>query len=356
MKQQWDSAASWVTEQPFSGSHCSPPWHEEGTIKGVLKIACFTHDRVSFPRLTDIPLCGRNNMNKKTKKTFKALNIGAWNVRTLQDSDTNKRPERSTALVAKELARYNIHFTALSETRLAETGQLKESGAGYTFFWSGRSAEERQESGVGFAVKSSIVSQLESLPQGVNDRLMTLRFPLARKCHATIISAYAPTMTNPDEIKDKFYENLDRTISQVPKKDKLVLLGDFNARVGTDHQTWQGIIGKQGIGKCNSNGLLLLRNCAEHNLTITNTVFRLLNENKTSWMHPRSKHWHLIDCVIVRKTDIQDVRVTKAMRGAECWTDHRLILSKFNFHVKPARRPQGKKIPKRMNVSKLKIF
>ena len=232
---------------------------------------------------------------------------------------------KHTALVAKDLARYNIHFTALSETRLAETGQLKESGAGYTFFWSGRSAEERQESGVGFAVKSSIVSQLESLPQGVNDRLTTLRFPLARKCHATIISAYAPTMTNPDEIKDKFYENLDRTISQVLKKDKLVVLGDFNARVGTDHQTWQGIIGKQGIGKCNSNGLLLLRNCAEHNLTITNTVFRLLNENKTSWMHPRSKHWHLIDYVIVRKTDIQDVRVTKAMRGAECWTDHRLI-------------------------------
>ena len=49
-------------------------------------------------------------------------------------------------------------------------------------------------------------------------------------------------------------------------------------------------------------------------------------KNRTSWMHPRSKHWHLIDCVIIkRKRDRQDVRVTSAVCGAECWTDHRLI-------------------------------
>ena len=42
---------------------------------------------------------------------------------------------------------------ALSKTRLVGEGQLKEIGAGYTFFWSGRNAKERRESGVGFAVK-----------------------------------------------------------------------------------------------------------------------------------------------------------------------------------------------------------
>ena len=81
------------------------------------------------------------------------------------------RPERRTALVARELARYNADIVALSETRFAELGQLTEVGGGYTFFWSGRSSKVRREAGVGFAVKSRLVNQLSSLPKGINDRL-----------------------------------------------------------------------------------------------------------------------------------------------------------------------------------------
>ena len=128
-------------------------------------------------------------------------------------------------------------------------------------------------------------------------------------------------MLNPDEIKDKFYEDLNAPITKVPTNDKLFILGDFNARVGCDSDSWNGIIGKHGVGKCNSNGLLLLQTCAEYDLLITNTVFRLQTQKKTSWMHPRSKHWQLIDYIIVRRKGRQDVRVTKAMCGAECWTD-----------------------------------
>lgn len=263
------------------------------------------------------------------------------------------RPERRTALVARELDRYNIHIAALSETRFADEGQLTEAKAGYTFFWSGRSSEERREAGVGFAIRSYLINKLSSLPKGLNERLMHMRLPLKGKRHATIISAYAPTMTNPEETKDKFYEDLEALIKSVHKEDKLIILGDFNARVGTDYQAWKGVIGRNGVGKSNSNGHLLLKTCAEHNLLITNTVFRLPNRNKTSWMHPRSKHWHLIDYVIVRRRDRQDVRVTKAMCGAECWTDHRLIISKVNMRIQPMRRPQGKKANKRLNVTKL---
>ena len=232
------------------------------------------------------------------------------------DNAGSDRPQRRTALVGRELGRYDIQIAALSETRFADVGEIKEVGAGYTF-WSGRKSEERREAGVGFAIKTELLGKLSGLPKGINDRLMTLRLPLSGNKHATIVSAYAPTMTNPDEVKDKFYDDLDNVISATPRTDKLILLGDFNARVGTDHQTWEGDIGPEGVGKCNSNGLLLLRKCAEHDLLITNTVFRLPNRNKTSWMHPRSKHWHLIDYVIVRRTDRQDVKVTKTMCGCQ---------------------------------------
>nr|XP_014353239.1 PREDICTED: LOW QUALITY PROTEIN: uncharacterized protein LOC106706591 [Latimeria chalumnae] len=280
--------------------------------------------------------------------------IAVWNVRTLMDGDSTDRPECRTALIARELNRYKIDIAALSETHLAKVGQLKETGAGFTFFWSGQPKEEHREASVGIAIKSSITDKLESFPKGINDHLMTLRLPLAGKCHATIISVYAPTMSNPDEIKNKFYEDLDHAISQVSKNDKLIILGGFNACVRSDHQTWRGIIGKHSIGNYNSNGLLLLRKCAEHSLIITNTIFQLPNKNKTSWMHPRSKHWHLTDYILVRKKDINDVKITKAMRGAECWTDHCLIRTKLNIHIKLSRRPQCKKAPKKLSVSKLK--
>ena len=135
------------------------------------------------------------------------------------DSAGSDRPHRRTALVGRELGRYGIEIAALSETRFAEIGEIKEVGTGYTFFWSGRKTEERRETGVGFAIKSDLVGKLTGLPIGINDRLMTLRLPLSGNKHATIVSAYATTMTNPDEVKDKFYDDLDNIISATPRTD-----------------------------------------------------------------------------------------------------------------------------------------
>lgn len=52
-------------------------------------------------------------------------------------------------------------------------------------------------------------------------------------------------------------------------------------------------------------------------------------------MHPHSKHWNPIDYVIVRRCDIRDVLRCWAMRGAECWTDHQMIMAKVHMSVHP---------------------
>ena len=75
-------------------------------------------------------------------------------------------------------------------------------------------SEERREAGVGFVIKLDLVGKLSGLPNGINDHLMTLRLPLSGNKHATIISAYAPTMTNADEVNDMFYDDLDNIFLQ----------------------------------------------------------------------------------------------------------------------------------------------
>ncbi|VDL97831.1 unnamed protein product [Schistocephalus solidus] len=65
---------------------------------------------------------------------------------------------------------------------------------------------------------------------------------------ATIIRAYAPPMTSFDAAKDKFYEDLHTLLATVPKEDNLIVLGDFNTRVGRDHAVWQGVLGPHGLG------------------------------------------------------------------------------------------------------------
>ncbi|VDL96871.1 unnamed protein product [Schistocephalus solidus] len=71
-------------------------------------------------------------------------------------------------------------------------------------------------------------------------------------------------MKSSNAAKDEFYEDLHALLETVPKEDNLIVLGDFNARIGTDHAAWQGVRGPHGFGSCNVNGLLLLRTCAEH--------------------------------------------------------------------------------------------
>ena len=91
--------------------------------------------------------------------------------------------------------------------------------------------------------------------------------------HLTFVSVYAP-LTNDELIKKQFYEELDKVIRDTPANDKLLVVGDFNARVRSNASNWKGVLGLHRVGKENSNGVLLLSKCAQHQLAITGTLFR----------------------------------------------------------------------------------
>ena len=84
---------------------------------------------------------------------------------------------------------------------------------------------------MGFAIKKYIVTKLTEMPRPVSDKIMTM----SKENFATIISVYAPPMTNPDENKEAFYNQLASVLSGIPRTDKLLLIGDFNARIGRDN-------------------------------------------------------------------------------------------------------------------------
>ena len=133
--------------------HCSPPV-DEGPRKGGPNIACST-----FPGWPTAATGISHTRSKKYKINSsikqRPLVVASWNVRTLLDTGLGAR--RRTALIACELARYNIHIAALSETRLPDEGSLVETGTGYTFFWSGLPTVARHIHGVGFAVRTALL-------------------------------------------------------------------------------------------------------------------------------------------------------------------------------------------------------
>ena len=219
------------------------------------------------------------------------------------------------------------------------------------FFWSGKSENEPHHSGVGFAIRSKIASYLPSLPKGISDRIMVLT--LERNISATLVSCYAPTMACSEQEKDDFYNQLRNVISNVQHKDKLIPMGDFNLRIGTDQQSWEGVLGYHGVGKMNTNGLRLLSICREFDLSITNTFFQQPNYRKMTWMHPRSKNWYPIDFVITKKRDLRDFKITRSFHNTCYLSDHALLRSKASF-CHAHRRLQKSSVPKRINIQPLK--
>ena len=142
----------------------------------------------------------------------------------------------------------------------------------------------------------------------------------------------------PDNEKEHFYESLN----QVVNSNKLIVLGDLNARVGCDWELWPDVLGKHGTGKMNSKGLILFEFCSQNHFSVMGSIFQLPNRLKCTWQHPRSKHWHQLDHVIANEHVKPGITVVKANLTADCFTDHRLSVN-ARSHLKGKRRGENAK-------------
>ncbi|XP_067894561.1 craniofacial development protein 2-like [Heterodontus francisci] len=162
----------------------------------------------------------------------------------MRDFGDNSCPQRRSALVALDIA-------ALSEVRVSEQGSLTEHNAGYTLYWSGRPQGEQCLFGVSFMVKKTFkpANPNASCPCACPSKTSSIQ--------PSSMFMLQPLKANPAD-KDKFYTDLHELIQNAPPKDKIVILGDFKATVGSDSLAWKGVLGKHGVGNCNENRCLLL--------------------------------------------------------------------------------------------------
>ena len=104
-----------------------------------------------------------------------------------------------------------------------------------------------------------------------NDRMISVHFQ-GKPFNITVIQVYAPN-TNAEEAEaERFYEDLQDLLELTPKKDVLFIIGDWNAKVGS--QEIPGVTGKFGLREQNEAGQRLTKFCQENILVIANTFFQ----------------------------------------------------------------------------------
>ena len=117
--------------------------------------------------------------------------------------------------------------------------------------------------------------------------MISVRFQ-GKPFNITVTQVYAPT-SNPEEADvERFYEDLQDLLELTPKKDVLFIIGDWNAKVGS--QETLGVTGKFGLGILNEAGQRLTEFCQENALVITNTLFQQPKRRLYTWTSPDGQH------------------------------------------------------------------
>ena len=117
--------------------------------------------------------------------------------------------------------------------------------------------------------------------------MISVRFQ-GKSFSITVIQVYAPTSNAEEAEVEQFYEYLQDLLELTPKKDVLFIIGDWNARVGS--QEIPGITGKFGLGVQNEAGQRLIEFCQENTLVIANTLFQQHKRRLYKWTSPDSQY------------------------------------------------------------------
>ena len=140
----------------------------------------------------------------------------------------------------------------MNEVRWTGAGKLSFP-TGEIFYYSGR--EDNRH----IVDKDAKKCLMEWEP--VNSRIIRAMF-FSRLTKMTIIQCYAPIEEADIEDKEEFYSKLQEQLLKVPNHDILIIMGDLNAKIGSDNTGFERNMGKHGLGTRNENGEKFLESSA----------------------------------------------------------------------------------------------
>jgi exonuclease III len=195
------------------------------------------------------------------------MRFGTWNVRNMYMAG-------SLRATAEEISKYKLDLVGVQEVRWDGGGT--EPAGEYTFFYG--KENENHELGTVFFIHKRIVSAVRRV-QFISD-IMSYLILRGRWCNIIVLNVHAPTEDKMDDIKDRFYEELEQVFDKLPKNHMKILLGDFNAKVGRED------IFKPTVG--NYESLHAISN--DNGVRVVNFGPPLWSSGQSSWLQIRRTH------------------------------------------------------------------
>ena len=148
----------------------------------------------------------------------------------------------------------------------------------------------------------------------------------------TVIQVYTLSSNAEEAEVEWFYEDLQDFLELTPKQDVLFIIGDWNAKVGS--QELPGVTGKFGLAVQNEASQRLTENM----LVIANILFQQHKRRLYTWTSPDGQHQNQIDYILCSQKWRSSIQSTKTRMGTYCGSAHELLIAKF--------RPKLKKVGK----------
>ena len=169
-------------------------------------------------------------------------------------------------VVKQEMARMNIDILGISELRWTGMGEFNADD--HYIYYCGQ--ESLRRNGIAITVNKRVQNAvLECYLK--NNRMISVHFQ-GKSLNITVTQVYAPTSNAEEAEVEQFYEDLQDLLELTLAKDVLFIIGDWNAKVGS--QETPGVTGKFGLGMRNEAGQRLIEFCQENALVIANTLFQ----------------------------------------------------------------------------------
>ena len=188
------------------------------------------------------------------------------------------------------MARVNIDILGISEVKW--TGMSKFNSGDHYIYYCGQ--ESLRRNGVAIMVNKRVRNAVLGCHLK-NDRMISLRFQ-GKPFNITVIQVYDPTSNTEEAEVEWFYDDLQDLLELTPPKDVLFIIGDWNAKVGS--QKVPGVTGKFGLGGQNEAGQKLIEFCQENALVIANTLFQQHKRRLYTWTSLDGQHRNQIDNIL----------------------------------------------------------